>query len=1130
MWGKNHRVLEVKRKSSPKIQIMTEEEKVQLAIKNQKALESSQTQNAIQDFLTKKDEPKSMLFDDGGVFSRAKAKLPGKKPEVQEAVKSKPKENLPKLDLKKKAKEELEANERAKNEESGVKKSSKEAKSELNKSELSVEEIIHSARKNKMKLYENSAGEIEPKASDQQEGKSKNKRQVVEEMAEKKPPEDQQVGEAEFDEDFFQGMDNLNENAGTEGFDQTDFFGGGTTHESKPADQKKKGKMDDIKRIDSERSLNNDPFKASSKKHNYDSKGEAGFDEFPVFTEGRGQRGESRRGTEPADQKQHLEDASKHSEGDGDEGLDEKGYGAVGGLLDDEDEEYYKEPDLNKMKEEIERMQKAQAEKSKQMTKGSQQKDATVKEEVKVGRKESEVEKGSSGKGIQGRKGATDEEDEAMRRRKTKEGTTSNKNSEAKDQSDPSKAHQAENRYDDFFEEDAKEPSRVEKKGVKSHIANERNEAQHWVSEHHQTGGSRNPGSNRDHRFSEEDHFFGVAHDHTAKEDRRLPLKDERKVAEVVLENERLKKENLFLKNEKKVLDNKLEDISTNQIRKLKEELLKNNSQTMTVRLSLLEQDLKLVAQEKDLYQAKYKELYTKFKKDKEESNSTIFTGTNIGEVSKLNQTLVHENTILKQQLALELEKTKDFENIKEELTKTKLELSNVSKILSAANFDSSKLATDEHFLRDNLSAKKDNLSVRQEGPGVSNDYPFENQTRFSKVDYIDEVNKLDESDLNFFGNFQKEFEEALTRINHLDQNPYKYTVYDKPRDTHNSDLNRSLHIRHTDSRHQNPSLDRTYDYGKRSLHSGSQRLDMASRAPGQDPIRSHLERADFDGLQDSIRYRHSDWTNPVPRHRQHDSMGMFDPFSRLYDGDIPLPRKYTDSYQPQHPMKESQLSSHPGRYAIKPNKESQKEPQVGSRNHVDEVDAVSQDGSKLTQGANRYRASEQDRSRSVSSSRDQGKVITNKLNLQPQTQVSKEANKAPLLSESDTLAQLTASNVLNYKACSVFAKGVLFATKKGLEISSNSKFLHKDGRIVLSMILTYKGTKDSVKVSMKPLQVGSKLSIRPRGIRCGAAYNRHGAWKERNRHSEIHAGLGRERSDQVEPASNRCIGAVSSN
>ena len=26
----------------------------------------------------------------------------------------------------------------------------------------------------------------------------------------------------------------------------------------------------------------------------------------------------------------------------------------------------------------------------------------------------------------------------------------------------------------------------------------------------------------------------------------------------------------------------------------------------------------------------------------------------------------------------------------------------------------------------------------------------------------------------------------------------------------------------------------------------------------------------------------------------------MFDPFSRLYDGDIPLPRKYTDSYQPQ--------------------------------------------------------------------------------------------------------------------------------------------------------------------------------------------------------------------------------------
>jgi hypothetical protein len=181
----------------------------------------------------------------------------------------------------------------------------------------------------------------------------------------------------------------------------------------------------------------------------------------------------------------------------------------------------------------------------------------------------------------------------------------------------------------------------------------------------------------------EEDQFFGSGIKHVPGQgDVNV---NSPKVVEIVQENERLRQENQFLNTEKKALDKKLEDIMTGTVKKLKEEIQLNSSVALSTKVTILENDLKLAENEKKLYADRYKELYEKYKREKEsqKESDSLLDPKKLLELSQLTSKLNMEKLHLTQQLADEREKSRTFNQLREEFEKTRAELASRSRILN---------------------------------------------------------------------------------------------------------------------------------------------------------------------------------------------------------------------------------------------------------------------------------------------------------------------------------------------------------------------------------------------------------------------------------------------------------------
>jgi hypothetical protein len=155
----------------------------------------------------------------------------------------------------------------------------------------------------------------------------------------------------------------------------------------------------------------------------------------------------------------------------------------------------------------------------------------------------------------------------------------------------------------------------------------------------------------------------------------------------ILSDNNRLKQENSYLVQQLRVLEEQL----SSALQKNKE---LPDKETIEAQLAALQKQVGRETLEKELFEQKYKALYERWKRKEveDQQRSELFDPSKIIELSKLNETLVHEKRELTVLLLEEREKSKYVDHFKEELNKTRQELLEVTRAFHDHVADTSKI------------------------------------------------------------------------------------------------------------------------------------------------------------------------------------------------------------------------------------------------------------------------------------------------------------------------------------------------------------------------------------------------------------------------------------------------------
>ena len=667
---------------------------------------------------------------------------------------------------------------------------------------------------------------------------------------------------------------------------------------------------------------------------------------------------------------------------------------------------------------------------------------------------------------------------------------------------------------------------------------------------------------------TDESNFFQNSIIHSVAKGPIETAPEYKEVMEVKRENEHLKRENFVLANEKRTLDKKLEEIMNVTVKKMKEEQAQNESRSMAMKLGLLENDLKLAENEKSIYMQKYKELYTKFKCEKEAERETsgLIDPRKILELSKMASNLSHEKEILESQLAEERQKTAFLDTLKEELDRTRAELAVKAKM--TANFDASQVAgfSQNSVLGPLKIQQRDEASfgitslplprnteeeriVNSEHPITQNDPFFQEKenrvdepSTYSNLkstqnvpknhDFVphtisrvapeaEDLGNLDDSDLDFLANFQKEYQTAMESIKKIGEKPYQFSSHHHRDSRRNpnylqneidngfkgrpSNLFNSGYITrhsHGNNDHFDKSVDievnrwslkeevrgngigaRDRNFDQKSFYQANPSKVLGGMTRNSREPRSSsnsAERLDFlrtnpqlDGGNFGSRPHFKGRINP----------GILEPFNTIYN-DIPLPRKQVKSFVPSQ-MRDSGISeirTNPvffdedrntkakldrSSFVSHPDLKRREDMEISVNNHPT-IKAVTMKNSQFSE------PTKQNHIHSESKQNHQTRPFPEARN----THLPRPPNKsAPPVQTFSQLADFTSENLLNFKAASVFEKATLFTVKKNFQIEIESLPRSSPQDPILNFTLTIKSLSPHLSFKTNLLQKNSKIN-----------------------------------------------------
>lgn len=175
------------------------------------------------------------------------------------------------------------------------------------------------------------------------------------------------------------------------------------------------------------------------------------------------------------------------------------------------------------------------------------------------------------------------------------------------------------------------------------------------------------------------------------------------KLADILSENHRLRQENGYMQKTTRTLEDSVTGL-TKQMRTEVEKKL-NLDKTLEEKVKNYEAAYEREKREREMFEEKYRDLYTKWRQEKEVEvlNGSIFDPKKILELSQVNNQLKTEKRHLANRLSEETEKTRYMESIKEELNRTRKELLEVTRQYNSYVADMSKtnLNPEESILRD---------------------------------------------------------------------------------------------------------------------------------------------------------------------------------------------------------------------------------------------------------------------------------------------------------------------------------------------------------------------------------------------------------------------------------------------
>jgi hypothetical protein len=201
------------------------------------------------------------------------------------------------------------------------------------------------------------------------------------------------------------------------------------------------------------------------------------------------------------------------------------------------------------------------------------------------------------------------------------------------------------------------------------------------------------------------------------------------KLSDIVSENNRLRQENTFISKNAKTL----EDTLATTTRKLRLETESQSQQSRVLQEKVREYELAYDREkkEREMFEEKYKDLYLKWRQEKEmESiNSSIFDPKKILELSQVNEQLKGEKRHLATRLNEEMEKSRYVDSLKEELNKTRKELMEVTRAYNSYMVDVSKtnLNPEESILKDlNTQRRPPTSMTAQEVQPISTEFSLQ--------------------------------------------------------------------------------------------------------------------------------------------------------------------------------------------------------------------------------------------------------------------------------------------------------------------------------------------------------------------------------------------------------------------
>lgn len=1063
--------------------VITEEEKVKLAHKNQKALGDPTTQAAMADFFGGEEEEPASIAD---VFARAKMRS-----NKEKAIAEKKKNPPVKIKV---TNEEAEPSWGSPNEPDLA---SPKVNVEANRPSKSKEQSVRDSK-------------IDISVTNKHENKSRVSKEELMSKADEDQPADQDF-EWEVNQeakDYFETDDFFNADDKKPAVDfGTDFFGG-DQGDLKAKDRshltEKSGSKGNFRiqaSLGGEAKLNGTTSKESSK----------GFFRKPSETS----RDIGERELEEYLKQKRLERQRDQDlvDKEGDESMAAKFRGVKGGLLEDGNDDYYAPPDIEKMKAEIMRLQK--------------EKDEVGKEEVIEHITKAQKNPAGTKPAQPRRIDATNPPGYVMTALQREPIKNPAKPPTSKP-GDSFRGKQSQNdsavdvfQKSDFFN-DFGSPVKLKEVQSRSNLKNHLNKGPREESffdgdrsmaglQRMNSGGSQNQ--------------LNISPTHISSQNIHPQLND------LQLENERLRRENGFLESEKEALDSKLKEVLTVTIKSLKTEIQQSGSKSLATKVKLLEGDLKLSVSEKEIYALKYKELYQKYKHESEcgkERSRTLFDPKKLLDLSKLNTTLQSEKQALEKQLVEEREKSRNHSELREEFERTKAQLSsvhlgiqahgkanesNVSHVLGGlgtekpGDYEIHKPDNGSYHLEDPLyngtKHRQSRGSRSPKGSSLRNSNTVKDIGGAGAVSNVNPADnfdaaKLDDSDLDFLGNFHKELDKALGTISGIDKNPYNFkgTSINRPQGRSSSSL---LHKIDSDKYHttekkkisdsyaisylkkpnygHDPSDDQdlyksvtieeaggyrsssfchegkknsarfgtTSNFMENLVDSmGKQRLNFDSFNP-----RSYQQSLKIPSLNISHKNRFSaagpEWFGYTKKNfaqpERESTQSLLDPFNKIYD-EIPLPGKKSNSSG----IKTSGKPVKPVTYS--------------------RIDISAHLPPKVT---------------NFSITNSQLRPIGQSVEPQMHSQESRTQKAKPAVSQRvDTMEILNESpfNILNFKACSVFNKGKLFIAKNEFEISCKSSLAKQGPKAEASLELTIKSLRDNFISNMCIVQQGSRLTL----------------------------------------------------